>query len=164
MAGGPTIRICRERPDHPEVLVLLDALDRYLAGLYAPEDNHILDLQALQAPEVEFLVARQGEQVVACGAARRMPGEPGTGGQPYGELKRMVVDPAHRGRGIGAQVIDALERALAAHGVGVALLETGRDQREAVRLYERCGYRRRGPFGGYPDNGLSLFFEKTIAR
>jgi putative acetyltransferase len=42
------------------------------------------------------------------------------------------------------------------------LLETGRDQHEAVRLYERCGFVRRGPFGCYPDNGLSLFYEKRL--
>jgi putative acetyltransferase len=43
------------------------------------------------------------------------------------------------------------------------LLETGRDQIEAVRLYERAGYALRGAFGGYPDNGLSLFYEKPLA-
>jgi len=33
-----------------------------------------------------------------------------------------------------------------------------------VRLYERSGYRRRTAFGGYRDNGLSLFFEKSLPR
>jgi putative acetyltransferase len=42
------------------------------------------------------------------------------------------------------------------------LLETGGEQREAVRLYERCGYMRRPAFGGYPDNGLSWFYEKQL--
>jgi putative acetyltransferase len=32
-----------------------------------------------------------------------------------------------------------------------------------VRLYERSGYRRRSAFGGYPDNGLSLFYEKSLS-
>ena len=45
------------RPDHPQVRALLDALDAYLASLYAPEDNHILDLQALLAPEITFIGA-----------------------------------------------------------------------------------------------------------
>jgi putative acetyltransferase len=31
-------------------------------------------------------------------------------------------------------------------------------------MYERAGYVRRGPFGGYPDNGLSLFFAKALAE
>jgi putative acetyltransferase len=59
--------------------------------------------------------------------------------------------------------LKTLEVELRQHGIALALLETGESQREAVRLYERCGYRRRGPFAGYPDNGLSLFFEKRLA-
>jgi putative acetyltransferase len=57
-----------------------------------------------------------------------------------------------------------LESSLRAHGIERALLETGALQHEAVRLYERCGYRRRPAFGGYPDNGLSLFYEKALSR
>ncbi len=158
-----SIQVGPGRPDHPQVRVLLDALDAYLASLYAPEDNHILDLGALKAPEVDFLVAWHDGEAVGCGAARRMPGEPDTAGRPYGEIKRMMVAPVHRGHGIAGRLLQALEARLAGHGVGLALLETGRDQHAAVRLYERCGYRRRGPFGGYPDNGLSWFYEKPLA-
>lgn len=159
--AGPLIR--QERPDHPQVTALLDGLDRYLATLYPPEANHILDVQALLAPEVHFLVAELDGRLVGCGAFRRMPGEPDTGGRPYGEIKRMMTAPAARGRGVGTALMQALEARLVAEGLGLALLETGEDQVEAVRLYERCGYRRRGPFGGYPDNGLSLFYEKRLA-
>jgi putative acetyltransferase len=74
----------------------------------------------------------------------------------------MYVDPACRGQRIGARLLDALEHSLRARSITLALLETGRDQLEAVRLYERHGYRRRGTFGGYPDNGLSLFMEKVL--
>ena len=42
------------------------------------------------------------------------------------------------------------------------LLETGGAQTQAVRLYERCGYTLRGAFGGYPDNGLSVFYGKKL--
>ena len=60
----------------------------------------------------------------------------------YGEIKRMMVDPARRGRGIGEQIAARRWRQrCASDGIGLALLETGRDQVEAVRLYERCGYR-----------------------
>ena len=31
-----------ERPDQPDVVALLGALDAYLASLYPPEANHIL--------------------------------------------------------------------------------------------------------------------------
>jgi putative acetyltransferase len=156
------LRIQRERADHPQVVALLDALDRYLAALYPPEANHILSVDELLAPEVDFYAAWHGDRIVGTGAVRRKAGEPDTSGRPYGEIKRMVVEPALRGQRIGERLLETLESALCSHGVGLSLLETGRDQREAVRLYERCGYVRRGAFGGYPDNGLSLFMAKTL--
>lgn len=157
------ILIRRESPDQPEVRALLGALDDYLAALYAPEDNHILDLAALLSPDILFLVARQGQVAVGCGAARTMPGERETAQANYGEIKRMYVAPACRGRRIAERLLQQLEAALADQGLALALLETGRQQTEAVRLYQRCGYLRRGAFGGYPDNGLSAFYEKSLA-
>jgi putative acetyltransferase len=152
-----------ERADHPQVVALLDAVDRYLGELYEPEANHILSVSDLLAPEVSFFVARQGDTIVGTGAVRRMPGEADTAGQPYGEVKRMYVDPAVRGQRIGERLLQTLEGSLRQQGVALALLETGSEQREAVRLYERSGYMRRDAFGGYPDNGLSLFMSKALA-
>jgi putative acetyltransferase len=158
------IVIQRERPDHPEVAALLRALDDYLGSLYPPEANYILDVQELLAPEVRFLVAREGVggRIVGTGAVRLMPSEPATAGERYGEIKRMYVEPAQRGRRLGVALIEQLEALLRAEGLSLALLETGRDQTEAVRLYERAGYRARGAFGGYPDNGLSVFYAKRL--
>jgi putative acetyltransferase len=162
MSPSPIV-IRPERPDHPQVRGLLGELDAYLATLYEPKDNFILAEQALLAPEVSFVVAECDGRIVGCGAVRRMPAETETGQRPYGEVKRMMVDPAMRGQRIGVRLLHALESLLRAQGVEQALLETGELQSEAVRLYQRCGYRRRPAFGGYPDKGLSLFFEKALA-
>ena len=156
------ILIRPERPDHPQVVAMLAELDAYLASLYEPEANHILDVQALLAPEIDFLVAEEQGGLIGCGATRRMPGEPDTADQRYGEIKRMFVHPAARGQRIAQRMLAQLEERLKTDGVLLALLETGRDQLEAVRLYERSGYVLRGAFGGYPDNGLSLFYEKRL--
>ncbi len=150
------------RPDHPQVVAMLSALDAYLATLYEPEANHIMSVQELLDPAVRFLAAWDGDSAIGCGALRFMSGEPEAGGLRYAEIKRMYVSPAHRGRGIAAALLRQLEAAAAADGVTLALLETGEAQTEAVRLYERCGYRRRDAFGGYPDNGLSLFYGKAL--
>jgi len=157
-----SITISPERPDQIEVVALLDALDVYLRALYPPEANHILDVQALLAPDVGFHVARRDGQVLGTGAFRRQPGGPDTDGLPYGEIKRMYVVPAARGQRIAERLLQSLEDALRAEGRAFALLETGPDQREALRLYERCGYTRRGPFGGYDDHALSLFYGKKL--
>jgi putative acetyltransferase len=151
-----------ERPDQPDVLALLAALDAYLASLYAPEDNHILGVGQLLADGVVFRVARRGGQAVGCGAVRSMPAETATAGRAYGEIKRMFVDPVHRGLRIAEALLAGLEGDLRQRGIGQALLETGRDQAEALRLYQRCGYRPRAAFGGYPDNGLSVFLAKAL--
>jgi putative acetyltransferase len=151
-----------ERPDEPQVAQLLAALDQHLAGLYAPDANHILGIEALLEPGITFLTARRAGRLLGCGAARRMPAEPATDGVTYGEIKRMFVSPPARGERIGARLLARLEAALRADGFGLALLETGRDQTEAVLLYERAGYTRRAAFGGYPDNGLSYFYAKAL--
>ena len=151
-----------QRPDIPGVVAMLAELDAYLATLYEPEANHILDGQALLSSEVDFLVAECSGELLGCGATRRMPGEPATAGRAYGEIKRMFVAPAARGQRISSRLLATLEQRLQADGFALALLETGGDQHEAVRLYERAGYQRRDAFGGYPDNGLSLFYEKRL--
>jgi putative acetyltransferase len=160
--SATSIVIRPERPDHPQVRTLLDELDHYLATLYEQEANHILDIPALLAPEVSFLVAAQGERIVGCGAVRRMPAEAVTAGRPYGEIKRMMVAPAARGKRIGERLLGSLEALLRDNGIGQALLETGEEQVAAIRLYERCGYCRHRAFGGYPDNGLSVFLRKAL--
>jgi putative acetyltransferase len=147
-------------PDHPQVLALIAELDAFLTSLYAPEDNHILDLAGLQHPAVTFLAAWVGDTVVGCGAVRVMPGEAATDGRRYGEIKRMFVSPARRGGRIGQQILAALETRLHAEGIDRALLETGEELVQAVRLYRAHGYATRAAFGGYPDNGVSLFMEK----
>jgi putative acetyltransferase len=151
-----------EKPDSPEVGALLSALDEYLASLYPPEANHILEVRALMEPSTTFLTARRAGRLVGCGAVRRMAGEPATAGLPFGEIKRMYVSPDSRGARVATQLLARLEAVLRQDGLALSLLETGRDQTEAVRLYERAGYARREPFAGYPDNGLSLFMGKTL--
>lgn len=162
MADAAALLIRPERPDHPEVAALLAALDDYLGALYEPQDNYIMDVEALLCGEVTFLVAEQGRQLVGCGAVRVMAAQRATADRPYGEIKRMMVLPSLRGQRIGERLLAALERSLLNRHIDRALLETGGLQKSAVRLYERCGYRRRGPFGDYPDNGLSWFFEKRL--
>ena len=156
-----TLSIRPTPPDHPHVLALITELDAYLASLYEPGDVYILDLAGLKDPSVIFLGAWSGDELVGCGAVRLMPAEPETDGRAYGEIKRMFVSPTRRGERIGRQLLESLERAVQERGVDRALLETGPPQREALALYTRCGYARRGAYGGYPDKAsASVFMEK----
>ena len=75
----------------------------------------------------------------------------------------MFVVPEARGRGIGRAILATIEAALPAHAAALRL-ETGIRQEAAIRLYEAAGFRRRGPFGSYRDDPLSVFMEKPLGK
>jgi len=155
-----TLAIRPTPPEHPQVQALIAELDAYLASVYPPEENYLLDLSGLQQPGVIFLGAWMGDTLVGCGAVRAMPGEAATDGRPYGEVKRMFVSPAQRGARIGARILEQLESVLKAQGIDRALMETGEELVQAAHMYRTAGYVERKEFGAYPDNGSSLFLEK----
>jgi putative acetyltransferase len=148
------IRIAAERPVRPDVEALLLEARALMAGLYPPESRHGLDLGAYARPEVTLLVARAGGVAVGCGAWQLH-------GDGSAEIKSMFVAPAARGRGIGRAILDAIEAAVGRQ-VTTLRLETGIEQLEAIRLYEAAGFARRGPFGSYRDDPLSVFMEKAL--
>ena len=56
------------------------------------------------------------------------------------DIKRMWVDPAVRGLGLGRRLLRELERRAAAAGAVVAQLETNGALVEAIQLYRSAGY------------------------
>ena len=157
------VQVRPSRPDDARVSGLLQQLDEYLFRQYPVEEwgtecVHILDIATLLQPSITFLAAWKGEEPLGCGAIRRMSDSQGA----YGEVKRMFVAPQARGHRIGEQLLLALEESVRAEGLMRIFLETGVRQPEAVRLYERCGWKQRGPFGEYQPHPSSIFMEKTL--
>jgi len=145
-------------PLSPEAQSLLAHSDAYMAALYPAESNHLESAEALRQPHVLFVGAHIDGALVGCGAVKTM-NDDGT----YGEIKRVFVLDAHRGKGLSKAIMQTLEAHLTASGVGLARLETGIHQPEALGLYEKLGYVAREPFGGYAPDPLSLFMEKQLA-
>jgi len=148
-----------ETPDQPDVRAMLARLDAYHATLYPAESNHLLDVDALLRDDALFLVARDVDgSAVGCAALVNRHAE----GEHYGEVKRMFVDEARRGQGAGRALLEHLTMFARMAGIGILRLETGIHQSEALALYERAGFVRRVPFGGYRDDPLSVFMEKRL--
>ena len=148
------MHIAFETPDQPDVHELIGELDAYLYSLYPAENVYALDLSSLLHPSVLFAVVRNAAGAsVGCGAIVIKP--------EYGEIKRMYVRPQARGCGLARRLIETLEAKAVEHGCHTFMLETGPTRPEALVLYERLGYQRRGPYGEYPDDPLSVFMEKT---
>lgn len=148
-----------ESPRQPAVRALIDELDAYQIPLYPIESHHGIDIEALCAPAVHFLVARDAAGAPqACGAVLVAPID----GLLAGELKRMYVRPALRGQGLGRWILQALEQHARSQGARRLYLETGCRQPEALGLYERAGFVRIGPFEGYAEDPLSVFMMKEL--
>ncbi|MBB5463577.1 GNAT family N-acetyltransferase [Paraburkholderia sp. Cpub6] len=148
--------IAFEPPDQPDVIALIADLDAYQDTLYPPESRHSLDLASLKLPNVLFAVARDSEgQAIGCGAIVLH--------SDFGELKRMYVSPRGRGQGVAKKLMAQLESRAKDCGCKLIKLETGPYQHEALALYASTGYERRGPFGAYANDPLSVFMQKHIA-
>jgi putative acetyltransferase len=149
------MNVALESPDQPEVVALIAELDAYQDTLYPPESRYSLDLASLKQPNVLFAVARDSaRRAVGCGAIVLNP--------EFGELKRMYVSPQCRGQGVAKRLLDLLESKAAEFGSTLLTLETGPFQPEALGLYEALGYERRGPFGKYTNDPLSVFMQKHL--
>ena len=68
-------------------------------------------------------------------------------------LYSIAVDRAARGRGIGAALLRDADRAARRRGRDRLRLEVRADNRAALALYERAGYRRFGRRPGYYEDG-----------
>jgi len=150
---GITIR--EERPDQPDVVRLIEALDALMVGLYPPESNHLLDIETLLGPQVIFLVARAAGEAVGCGAIVK-------DARGWGEIKRMFVMPEQRGKRLGARLLSRLESAAQKAELPMLRLETGIHNKDALALYRRAGFTECEPFGDYKPDPLSVFMEKAL--
>lgn len=149
------LEIRPEPPRQPEVIALLEASDAFSQALYPPESNHLVDVSSLEKPTVRFFVARSTGTAIGCGAI--VLAADGTA-----EIKRMFVSEAARGTGCAQALMATLEATARAEGATALRLETGIHSHAALRLYERHGYARRGPFGSYAEDPLSVFMEKPL--
>ncbi len=141
-------------PRSPGPRALLESSHALMQALYPPEDNFALDVDDLCAPDIHFFVARDGETTLGTAALVAKDG--------YGELKSMFTAPEARGKGVAAALLRQIEDQACSLGLTSVKLETGNELASAIRLYERHGYVRCGPFGTYQPAPLSVFMEKPI--
>ena len=142
-------------PANPHVSALIHELDKYQSTLYPAESNHLIDLSALPENQIIVMLIRQDEAAVGCGAI--VLDEDG-----YGEMKRVFIDPAHRGQRLGEKLLAALEAVALQRGCITLQLETGIHQHAAINLYTRCGYQICEAFAPYQPDPLSVFMTKSL--
>jgi len=144
----------KANPLDPGPHALLVQSHAMMQELFEPEENYFLGFDALCAPEVHFVIARDGADVLGTGAALRKDG--------YAEVKSMFTGRGARGRGVAAAILRALEDHAREAGLPLLRLETADVLDSAVRLYERHGFARCGRFGDYAPNDVSIYMQKAL--
>jgi GNAT superfamily N-acetyltransferase len=140
----------------PEAILLFDRLSAELARRYEADEG-VGDFRPdqLLQPRSGFLLARWQGQAIGCGAYRPLRDD-------IAEIKRMYVEPAFRGLGIGRRLLAALEECVRQEGYARIRLEAGNPQPEAVGLYEASGYGVIANYGYHRDDPRTVSFEKRL--
>ncbi|MEM9795035.1 MAG: GNAT family N-acetyltransferase [Pseudomonadota bacterium] len=143
-------------PDDPKAegpAALLAQSHALMISMFPPGACHFLDLDALCGPDIRFVTARDGRDVLGTGAIALR--------EDYAEVKSMFTAPEARGRGVADAILRHLIELAAQEGRPRLMLETGTGLDAAHRLYARHGFVPCDPFGGYDAAETSLFFKRS---
>ncbi|WIB27283.1 MULTISPECIES: GNAT family N-acetyltransferase [unclassified Curtobacterium] len=153
----------------------------------APSSTFLIDVEHFDSPDAQRLRAAQRIEIESTYGADTEPGPKPTAdsiavffvardeaGTPVGcgglrmvddgiaEVKRMYVRTESRGSGVAALILRRLEEAALDLGSPALVLETGTEQKGAIRFYEREGFRRIANFGPYVGAAQSVCFSKIL--
>lgn len=101
------------------------------------------------------VIAYKNEIPIGCGAFKYF--EEGSV-----EIKRMFVKEENRGTGVGRLILKELESWAKETGFGKTVLETGKKQPEAIRMYQKNHYIQIPNYGQYVGIDNSICMSKTI--
>ncbi len=128
-------------------------LDARFTDGFDPGDTLTADAPSMRPPNGEFVVAFDDATAVACGGLLHLD-------ESSSEIKRMWVDAAWRGVGLGARMLHDLERRAAERRSTRVVLDTNATLLEAIEMYERAGY---APIERYNDNPYAQrWFERHL--
>ena len=150
------ITVKRTTSDDPSVKTLIQKLDKELWERYPTEQAFFDNFNKLPE-DARVVIVFDDENAVGCGAFKPLATP-----EKAVEIKRMYVDPKMRGRAIGVLILENLETWAKEEGFELAQLETGNNQPEAVRLYEKVGYYWIENYEPYIGVESSICFEKKL--
>ena len=125
---------------------------------WSPRDScHVMTVERLRSPDVNFFSAWDGEALAGCGALKVLDTR-------HGELKSMRAAPAYRGKGVGKALLLHLIAEARARGHTRLSLETGSGPmfEPAQGLYRAHGFERCAPFADYREDPFSVFMTRVF--
>jgi putative acetyltransferase len=132
----------------------------HLAQMHAnspPGRAFVLDISALQGPEVTLWSAWAESEILGMGALKRLEAQ-------SGEVKSMRTHPNHLRRGVASALLDHIIIEARARGYKKLSLETGGGPAfdPALALYRRRGFVDGGPFADYRRSDFNQFLHLRL--
>ena len=144
----------RATSDQKDFEQLVEELDKDLA--IRDGKDHSFYAQFNKINMIKYVViAYDANEAVGCGAIKQYSDN-------TMEVKRMFVPLKNRGQGIASLVLRELELWTKELNFKKCILETGKKQPEAIRLYTKNEYHIIPNYGQYIDVENSVCFEKIL--
>lgn len=148
------IKLIRTNSDNQDFINLVSELDNLLKVKDGDEHDFYSQFNKIDSIN-HVLLAYENEVAVACGAFKEFA-------EDCVEIKRMFVLPGNRGMGVATKILLELEAWATELSFEVAVLETGKNLPNAVRLYEKHAYQKIPNYGQYKNVSNSVCFMKII--
>ena len=142
---------------HPDVVALLDEHLHEMRATSPPESVHALDHDELRGPDVSFFTAWDGDELLGCGALKKID-------DTHGEIKSMRTVKKHLRRGVAAAILEHVIAIARERGYKRLSLETGSGGPfdAALGFYERYGFEYCEPFADYELDPFSRFMSLRL--
>ena len=150
-----TLKIIRTNSANEDFQSLVRLLDEDLSIRDGAEHSFYAKFNRIDAIKTA-VVAYENETPIGCGAFKPFTDE-------SVEIKRMFVRPENRGKGAAQEILAELENWAAETGFKSAVLETGKKQPEAIRLYQKSGYETIPNYGQYEGVENSVCMKKIFS-
>jgi len=144
----------RTNSDNVDFRSLVVLLDKDLAMRDGDEHAFYAKFNTIQNIQ-HVVVCYADDKAVGCGAFKAYD-------DTSVEIKRMFVQPGYRGHGVGLNILKELELWALESGYSNCVLETGKKQPEAIRLYQKAGYHIIKNYGQYENVENSVCMKKPI--
>ena len=151
------MRIEIDDVSRPPVLALLEEHLRNMYEITPPEHVFAFDAAKLRQPDVVLWTAWDVDELLGCAALKELS-------PTQGEVKSMRTPARLRRRGAGRALLNHILQVSRERGYRELFLETGNHPAfvPAQTLYRSVGFRECGPFGGYQENGNSVFMSLQL--
>ena len=148
------IRLFRTDSGNEDFIRLVKELDADLAERDGEEHSFYSKFNKVDMIR-HVVVAYQNNIAISCGAIKEY--DPKTM-----EVKRMFTSPENRGKGFAGIILHELENWAREMNFEKCILETGKRQAEALRLYKKSGFDIIPNYGQYAGIENSVCFKKDL--